>query len=103
MALSLKLDKIYNNSNNNHWQIFYAVVDNFKGVFNSLYTALYLMTIIIIPHYEVAYYGKGQICNYRAPNLDSNTLDIYKELLLKTFFDSVQKDPSQEQFTFRTQ
>ena len=50
----------------------------------------------------VAYYGKGQICNYRAPNLDSNTLDIYEQLLLKTFFDSVQKDPSQEQFTFRT-
>ena len=45
---------------------------------------------------------KRQICNYQAPNLDSNTLDIYKQLLLKTFFDSVQKDPSQEQFTFRT-
>ena len=38
MALSLKLDKIYTNSNNNHWQIFYAVVDNFKGFFNSLCT-----------------------------------------------------------------
>ena len=48
MALGLKLDKIYNN-NNSHGQIFNAVVDNFKGVFNSLYTAVYLMTIIIIP------------------------------------------------------
>ena len=46
MALSLKLDKIYNN--NSHGQIFNAVVDNLKGFFNSLYTALYLMTIIFI-------------------------------------------------------
>ena len=45
---------------------------------------------------------KRQICNYRAPNLDSNTLDIYKELLQKKIFDSVQKDPSQERFTFCT-
>ena len=57
---------------------------------------------IYTPLQKVAYYGKRQICNYRAPNLDSNTLDIYEQLLLKTFFDSVQKDPSQEQFTFRT-
>ena len=51
---------------------------------------------------KLAYYGKGQICNYRAPILDSNTLDIYKELLQNKIFDSVQKDPSQEQFTFCT-
>ena len=45
---------------------------------------------------SLAYYGNGKF----ATNLDSNTLDISKQLLLKTFFDSVQKDSPKSNLLF---
>ena len=42
-----------------------------------------------------------QICSDQAVGWFPGTSDLYKQLLLKKFFQTVQKRPYQEQFKFR--
>ena len=50
----------------------------------------------------IAYYDKWWKCCDQAVGWDSGTSDIYKQLLLKKNFQTMQLTPSQKQFTFRT-
>ena len=51
---------------------------------------------------KVAYYDKCWKCCDEAVGWDPGTSDIYKELLLKKKFQTMQFTPSQAQFKFRT-